>query len=265
MIFGSAGTRKPLDLEAMDITVSVLSHGLPLGPDVLGGAEADDWAMRINDDLARIIAAYPGKFVGFGTIGFGNPQRAVAEVDRCITQLGFKGLQIFSNIAGKMLDSAEHRPVFQHIGRIGVPVHLHPAIPLGQMGLDNPGLALSVGFPYDASLNALRLIYSGTFDENPALKLIVAHAGGVLPYLKGRIEAYSRSSPLTEPPRLSRPVGDYLANLYVDTVCYHQEALACCYQVLGAEHLLFGTDRSALTKCQQNSLTSLIARHRIAT
>src|SRR5262249_23031475 len=73
---------KLLDLEAMDITVSVLSHGLPLGPDVLGGAEADDWAMRINDDLARIVAAYPGKFVGFGTIGFGNPQRAVAEVDR---------------------------------------------------------------------------------------------------------------------------------------------------------------------------------------
>jgi predicted TIM-barrel fold metal-dependent hydrolase len=131
------------DLEAMDITVSVLSHGLPLGPDVLGGMEADDWAMRINDDLARIVATC--KFVGFGTIGFGNPRRAVAEVDRCITQLGFKGLQIFSNIAGKLLDSAEHRPVFQHIGRIGVPVHLHPAIPLGQMGLD--ALRCQSGFP----------------------------------------------------------------------------------------------------------------------
>ena len=135
------------DLEAMDIAVSVLSHGLPLGPDVLGGAEADDWAMRINDDLARIIAAYPGKFVGFGTIGFGNPQRAIAEVDRCITQLGFKGIQLFSNIAGKMLDAAEHRPVLKHIGRMGVPVHLHPAMPLGQAGLDNPGVTLSIGFP----------------------------------------------------------------------------------------------------------------------
>jgi hypothetical protein len=71
----------------------------------------------------------------------------------------------------------------------------------------------------------------------------VAHTGGVLPYLKRRIAAYGRSSPLvTEPPRLSRPIGDYLANPYVDTVCYHYEALACCYQVLGAEHVLFGTD-----------------------
>ena len=175
--------------------------------------------------------------------GIWNPQRAIAEVDRCITQLGFKGIQLFSNIAGKMLDAAEHRPVLQHIGRIRVPIHLHPAMPLGQAGLDSPGLALSIGFPYDASLNTLRLIYSGVFDEHPALTLIVAHTGGVLPYLKGRIEAYCRPSPLiTEPPRLSRPIGDYLANLYVDTVCYHHEALACCYQVLGAEHLLFGTD-----------------------
>src|SRR5215469_14689271 len=193
---------KLLDLEAMDISVSVLSHGLPLGPDVLG-AEADDWAMRINEDLARIVADYPGKFVGFGTIGFGNPQRAIAEVDRCITQLRFKGIQLFSNIAGKMLDGAEHRPVLQHMARMGVPIHLQPAMPLGQAGLDSPGLALSIGFPYDASLNALRLIYSGVFDEHPALKIIVAHTGGVLPYLQGRIEAYGRSSPLvTEPPRL---------------------------------------------------------------
>src|SRR5262249_621146 len=166
------------DLEAMDIAVSVLSHGLPLGPDVLGAAEAADWAMRINDDLALIIATYPGQFVGFGTVGFGSPRGASAEVDRCITQLGFKGIQLFSNIAGKMLDAGEHRPVLQHIGRMKVPVHLHPAMPLGQAGLDNPGLALSIGFPYDASFNALRLIYSGVFDESPPLTLIVAHTGG---------------------------------------------------------------------------------------
>jgi predicted TIM-barrel fold metal-dependent hydrolase len=65
--------------------------------------------MRINDELARIVAAYPGKFVGFGTIGFGDPHRAIAEIDRCVNQLGLKGLQIFSNIAGKTLDTPECR------------------------------------------------------------------------------------------------------------------------------------------------------------
>lgn len=231
------------DLDTMKIAVSALSHGLPLGPDVLGGQEADEWAMRINDDLARIIQAYPGKFIGLGSIGFGDPQRSIAEVNRCINQLGFKGLQIFSNIAHKMLDSPEFLPVFKHIGMLGVPIHLHPAIPSGQPGLDTASLFLSLGFPYDASLNTLRLIQSGIFDEVPNLTLIVAHIGGIIPYLKGRIEAYSAPSPLlTDPLRLVHPLGYYLSNLYVDTVCYHREALECSYKVMGADHLLYGTD-----------------------
>src|SRR5215471_5138758 len=83
------------DMDEMQIGVSVLSHGLPLGPDVLCGEEADEWAMRINDDLARIIQTYPGKFIGLGSIGGGNPQRTIAEVDRCIRQLGLNGIQVF--------------------------------------------------------------------------------------------------------------------------------------------------------------------------
>src|SRR5262249_37478087 len=59
------------DMDRLGVDVSVLSHGLPLGPDVLGGYEADEWARRINDELARIIQAYPGRFLGLGTIGFG--------------------------------------------------------------------------------------------------------------------------------------------------------------------------------------------------
>jgi aminocarboxymuconate-semialdehyde decarboxylase len=89
------------DMSEMQVDVSVLSHGLPLRPDVLGGVEADEWAMRINDDLARIIQTYPGKFIGLGSIGYGNPQHAIAEVDRCINQLGLKGIQVsFENIGG---------------------------------------------------------------------------------------------------------------------------------------------------------------------
>ena len=62
-----------------------------------------------------------------------------------------------------------------------------------------------------------------------------------------------------EPPHLSRPIGDYLANLYVDTVCYHHEALACCYQVLGAEHLLFGTTIRSAKALRPSMLLPLIA------
>jgi predicted TIM-barrel fold metal-dependent hydrolase len=95
-------------------------------------------------------------------------------------------------------------------------------------------------------LNVLRLIRSGLFDESPDLKLIVAHIGGLIPYLTGRIATYSVTSPLVpEAPRLARlahTVDHYISRLYVDTVCYHIEALECCYKVVGAKRMLYGTD-----------------------
>jgi predicted TIM-barrel fold metal-dependent hydrolase len=231
------------DMEAMKIDVAVLSHGIPFGPDVLGGREADEWATRINDDLARIISTYPGKFVGLGTVGFGDRQRSIEEVDRCIKQLGFGGFQVFSNISNELLDSPEVIRVLKHIGTLGVPIHLHPAIPLNRIGLDAPSLFLSLGFPYDTSLNAVRLIRSGLFDESRDLKLVVAHAGGVIPYLKGRIATHGALAPLVSDwPRLAHPVDHYLSRLYVDTVCYHIGALECCYKVMGARQMLYGTD-----------------------
>ena len=235
--------KKLRDMEDMKIDVAVLSHGYPFGADVLGGRRADYWAQRINDQLARIIDRYPGKFVGFGSIGFGDSQQSVAEVDRCIKTLGFKGFQVFSNLGNKALDASEFMPVLKHIGTLGVPIHLHPGIPLNQVGLDSANLFLSLGFPYDSSLNTLRLIQSGLFDETPDLKLIVAHVGGVIPYLWGRIGTYCTPSPLVpNAPRLAHPLDHYLRQLYVDTVCYNVEALKCCYEVMGAEHLLYGTD-----------------------
>jgi predicted TIM-barrel fold metal-dependent hydrolase len=229
-------------LDAMDrlrVDVSVLSHGLPLGPDVLG-PEADEWAMRINDDLAQIVQTYSEKFIGFGSLGLADPERTIAEVDRCITELGFSGFQLFSNIAD--LDASRVRPVLSHIARAGAPVHLHPTLPL-HAGVTGANLMLGFAFPVDSSLNVIRLIDSGLFDEAPDLALIVSHAGGVLPYLAGRLDLYTEASPLTTgSTTLTRPFGEYLRGLYVDTVCYHPAALECCYATMGASRMLYGTD-----------------------
>jgi predicted TIM-barrel fold metal-dependent hydrolase len=231
------------DMDASGIDVAVLSHGIPLGPDALGGTEAEDWAACINTDLASIVAGHPDRFVGLGTVGFGDVERSIAEVDRCIRELGFKGMQVFSNIDGNPLDAQHVLSVIRHIGALGVPIHLHPAVPLNRVALDTASLHLPLGFPFDTSLNAVRLILSGIFDELPDLHLIVAHVGGVIPYLKARIVTYSVPSPLiSEAPDLTHPIQHYLDNLYVDTVSYDRAALDCCYQSLGASQMLYGTD-----------------------
>jgi aminocarboxymuconate-semialdehyde decarboxylase len=124
-----------------------------------------------------------------------------------------------------------------------MPVHLHPAVPSNRIGMDSPSQFLGLGFPFDTSLSAVRLIQSSLFDETPDLKLIVAHVGGVIPYLWGRLGIFSApSATIHDSPRLRHPLDYYLSKLYVDTVCYHVEALQCCYEVMGGEHLLYGTD-----------------------
>ncbi|HVA25938.1 MAG TPA: amidohydrolase family protein [Chloroflexota bacterium] len=230
------------DCDAMGIELSVLSHGIP-GPDLLGGDEADDWASRINDDLAGIIERCPERFLGFGSVGFGSVERSIAEVDRCIKQLGFKGIQLFSNINSRVLDSAELLPVYRHVADLGVPLNMHPGIPLNQVGVDRSSLMVPLGFLFDTALNTLRLIESGIWDQAPDLKLIVPHIGGILPYLKGRIESYGhRTLQFHDMTPLDQPVGAYLDKLYVDTVCYHPEALDYCFRLLGPERILYGTD-----------------------
>jgi predicted TIM-barrel fold metal-dependent hydrolase len=230
------------DADLMGIELNILSHGIP-GPDVLGGDEAEDWAARTNDYLAGIIERYPGRFAGWGTIGFGSIERSVAEVDRCINQLGFKGIQLFSNIGGRTLDVPELLPVYKRVAELGGTLNMHPGIPLNRVGVDRSTLMVPLAFLFDTALNTLRLIESGVFDQAPELKLIVPHIGGILPYLKGRIESYGqRTLQFHDQPPLARTIGQYLDLLYIDTVCYQSEALDYCYRLLGPERILFGTD-----------------------
>src|SRR5499427_4978796 len=200
---------KLADMDAAGIDLAVLSPGPP-SPAVLGGALADAWAARINDELAVIAAAHPGRFAGWGSLGFGDPARTIAEVDRCLDELGLAGFQVWSNVAG----------------RRWTPRACCPS---------------SSTSPAYTSLAVLRLIGAGLFDRNPVI--VAAHLGGVLTWLRERLGIYGQASPLfPTPPRLDRPVGDYLDQLYVDTVGYGPGPLEYCYAQLGAGRLLFGTD-----------------------
>ena len=221
------------ELEVMDVDMSVLSHGIP-GPEVLPRDEADYWASRINDHLAGLIEANSGRFLGWASVGFGTAERSIAEIDRCVDQLGFKGIQIFSNIGGRLIDSAEFWPVYRHMADIGLPMNLHPTIPLNIVGMDRRNLVSGLGFMYDTSLATMRLIDAGLFDELPHLKFIMPHVGGILPYIRGRLERQREDQPTK--------VSDSFDRLYFDTVTYNFDALEYCYRWIGAERLLYGTD-----------------------
>lgn len=229
-------------MEDMGIGMSVLSHGMP-GPELLDGEEADSWASRINDHLASVMAQHPGKFTAWATLGWGSAERTIAEIDRCIHQLGFLGVYLFSNIRQKTLDSPEFRPVFKHVAQLGVPMNMHPTAPLNMHSIDQRPLVPGMAFIFDTSLATMRLIMSGLFEEAPDLKLIVPHTGGFVPYIRGRVERLIDAwTPPAGWPQLSQPAHDYFDKIYVDTVAHSPEALAYCYQRYGPDKLLYGTD-----------------------
>jgi predicted TIM-barrel fold metal-dependent hydrolase len=232
-------------LRAMDglgIGTSVLSHGVP-GPELLGGDEADDWASRINDHLAEVVARHPGKFAAWAALGWGSAQRTIAEIDRCVNQLGFKGVYLFSNINQKTLDSAEFWPVYNHVAEMGVPMNMHPTAPLNMNGINHRPLVPGMAFMFDTSLATVRMMMSGLFQELPDLKLIVPHTGGFVPYIRGRVgRMIDTWTPPEEWEKLSQPARHYFDKIYVDTVAHSPEALEYCYKSYGAEKLLYGTD-----------------------
>ena len=230
---------KLADMDAAGIDLAVLSPGPP-SPAVLGGALADSWAARINDELAVIAAAHPGRLAGWASLGFGKPSRAIAEVDRCLDQLGLAGFQVWSNIAGRPLDAPDVLPVLEHIADRGAAIHLHPIWPARQEAMST-ALMLGFAFPADTSLAVLHLIGAGLFDRDPVI--IAAHLGGVLPWLRERLAIHGQASaPFPGQPGLARPMGEYLDRLYVDTVGYGPAPLEYCYAQFGAGRLLFGTD-----------------------
>ena len=230
---------KLADMDAAGVDLAVLSPGPP-SPAVLGGTLADSWAARINDELAVIAAAHPGRLAGWACLGFGEPSRAIAEVDRCLDQLGLAGFQVWSNIAGRPLDAPDVLPVLEHIADRGAAIHLHPIWPARQEAMST-ALMIGFAFPADTSLAVLHLIGAGLFDRDPVI--IAAHLGGVLPWLRERLAIHGQASaPFPGQPGLARPMGEYLDRLYVDTVGYGPAPLEYCYAQFGAGRLLFGTD-----------------------
>lgn len=230
--------RKLADMDSAGIDVAVLSLGIP-GPELLGGTEADEVARLVNDLLAAIIAQHPNRFWGYATLGFGDIDASLKELDRCFSTLKFRGLQLFSNLNGKPLDAPEFRPIFARVAELKRPIFIHPTVPLNQNYLMDLVPVPVLAFMMDNTLAAMRLALSGVLSEYATAPIIIPHVGATVPYLMGRLdgmlEHFGGPGAMKEPSR-------FLKKLYMDTVAYWPEPLQWCYSLMGASQLLLGTD-----------------------
>jgi len=218
-------------------------------------AEGMSWASRspaidivrsVNDQIAEIVGRSPKNW-GLGTL---NPLDAgqVAEGERCLGPLGFKGLLICTSWHGRFLDGEDAFAFWEWAQDRQVPVFLHPPrVPIGHdRQMDQYKLDELVGRPFDTAMALARLILAGVFDRFPRLKIVVAHMGGGLLPVMGRLDFGWRLGCEGMPERAiirckERP-SSYLARLRVDTMGFWPPHVREAIEVFGADRVMFGTD-----------------------
>ncbi len=191
-------------------------------------------ARLANDALAEICQRHPDRFPAFiAALPMNNMDATLVEIDRTITQLGARGIQIFTNVAGKPLSAPEYRPLFRRMAAHDLPVWVHP-----MRGPNFPDYAtekesmdeiwFSFGWPYETTACMTRLIYSGLFDELPSLKIISHHMGGMIPYFSSKISLGFRhiffgtrdDNPMALERGLKKRPLEYYKMFYADTATW---------------------------------------------
>jgi len=226
-------------MDANDIALSALSINDP-GPEWFG-ADGVAVAQLANDFIAGIVRRHPSQFLGLCVLPWQDVDAAVSELNRCVTKLGFKGLLLYTNLAGRFPDEPQFRPVLARAADLGVPVLLHPAKPVTIEFVKNYEMTAALGNMFDNTIALTRLIMSGVLDELPNLKLVCPHLGGTLPYIIGRLD--HQTQVLKRGPRhLKRAPSEYLKRVWLDIASPLPLAIKFAYDFMGADRLLFASD-----------------------
>jgi|SRR5579884_47214 len=194
-----------------------------------------------NDALAASIAREPHRFAGFATVPLQSPADAVVELRRAVLELGFWGVEIGSNVGGAPLDDPALDVFWAACCELGVPVFMHPHHELGGERARPWYLSNLFGNPSETGLITARLIFAGVFERFPELRMILAHAGGTLIAIAGRLDHGYDVRP--ECRTLPRPPSTYVKQLFFDIVAHDDEQLAYLVRRVGAGHVVVGTDR----------------------
>ncbi len=189
------GDRRLKSMDDNGISLQILSV-VGAGADLLDPDKGPAFASRYNDSLAERIKPYPNRFGAFAHLPLTNPTAAASELHRTVKTFGFKGALINGLTNDLFLDNAVFQPLLTEAEALGVPIYLHPGLPPKSVAdayysdlPNNAGQALGVagwGWHSETALHILRLIYSGSFDKYPKLKIIIGHMGEMLPTMMER-------------------------------------------------------------------------------
>ncbi len=222
------------------VDTQVLTLTTP-GTHVESPATAARFAGMVNDALASIVRAKGGRFAALATLPLNDPRASVKEMERACGQLGFRGAMLFSNVNGVALSDQRFWPLYETANDLEAALFIHPTNPVGVEAMTEFWLMPLVGFLFDTTLAASKLVFSGVVERFPKINWVLGHLGGAIPYLAERLD---RGFHAFRECRLniSRPPSEYLARFYYDTVNFDERALQLAIAFAGADHILAGSD-----------------------
>jgi aminocarboxymuconate-semialdehyde decarboxylase len=229
-------------LAALDPSTNILGYDLR-------GERAESWCRIYNECVREFLRKYPDRFTAMAAVPMQEPARAAKALEHAVTEFGFRGAYIATNVNHRYYESEEFDPFWAKAQELDALVFMHPENPAGTELMGSFGLRLVCGNPADTTLSLGILVYSGVFDRFPNLKLCTCHGGGFFPYHVSRFDREfltgnqaTRRADRPNAPRCSALPSAYLKNLYFDTLVYDVDTLDFLRRKVGAEHLMLGTD-----------------------
>lgn len=227
------------DMDRDDVAVQVLSP-VPVTlchDQSVPGAVA--LARAQNDFLAAMVASAPDRFRALGAVPMQDPPRAVEELTRCVSELGFVGVEIGTRVAGLELADPRFTPFFEAASALSAVIFVHPVDQDLDQRLTGMGLGFGIGMPTETAIGAASLLSTGITNTAPSARFVLAHGAGALPALLPRLDCGRR---LTVGGEDVESFSAAARRIWCDSLTYDLASLQLAIARFGADHVVLGTD-----------------------
>ena len=240
-------------LEEAGVDMQVLTFTTP-GVHIESPERSVELARMVNDNFAKIKKEKSQRFDALATLPLNDPEASVLELERAFSELGFRGVALHSNVNGIALSDERFWPLYEKANELEVFFDIHPSFPVGVEAMTDYWLMPLLGFTFDTTLAAAKLVFSGVVEKFPKIRWKLGHLGGAIPYLTERLDrGYAAFKECRE--NITKKPSEYLKTFYFDTVNFDINALQLAIDFAGADHLVAGSDYPH----QIGSLTQMIS------
>ncbi len=243
------GEKRLKSMDDAGVTMHVLSNSGP-GPDLVPGPGGVDLAKKVNDALSEVVSRNPKRFAAFAQLPMAAPDACAAELKRAVKDLGMVGAMIHGTTEGRFLDHPGYDGLLAAASELDVPIYIHPNVPMLEVqklyyggmpeGTDRVLGTAGWGWHSEVAIHILRMVFAGTFDKHPKLKMIIGHMGEMLPVMLARIDevAAAEVAHLKRPP--SRTIVD---QVWITTSgVFSQPPFLAALQTFGIDRIMFSVD-----------------------